>query len=62
MSPWGAFLLRNCNNNLALDLSPYWFFPSELAALSKCAEAIGIKLFNKCKNRGTFEGGFYESF
>lgn len=56
MSPWGQFLLRNCNNNLALSLEPYWFFPAELAALRKCAAQLGVILTGNCRNRGTVNG------
>ena len=47
MSYWGSFLLRNCDENLVLDLEGWWLFPEELNELHILANAIGVRLIGK---------------
>lgn len=56
MSYWGSFLLRQCDNNLTVDLSGLWFFPSELREICNRAWQIGIKIKGAARNRGTCQG------
>lgn len=44
MSHWGSFLLTNCQNDLTIDLSRFWFFPSDKRNIEALAEKLGVTL------------------
>jgi hypothetical protein len=49
MSFWGYWLLANCNNDLVINLTGHWLFPSEEKSMRKHAEKIGVTLTGEIK-------------
>jgi hypothetical protein len=45
MSFWGSWMLTLCENDLTLNLSNHWLFPSEIRECLLLAEKLGISAY-----------------